>query len=153
MTEKGRDYRVEVEPYALTAEEQVRRWDDGDIVWTIEMGGLGPGYEQALQIAAIEAQRWLCRNVPRPPRALWLGEPGSTPEARRAAWAEIDRGLDAELRSLGLGLSDAQAGAAKQIATQFWMRGPRAALEEARARLILVSDDWPRVRRRRDEAA
>ena len=32
---------------AVDAAEQLRRWDAGDSIWTVEMGGLGPGYEQA----------------------------------------------------------------------------------------------------------
>src|SRR5271166_5092790 len=42
---------------APDAKEQLRRWDNGDSIWSIEMGGFGPGYEQALQICAIEIVR------------------------------------------------------------------------------------------------
>lgn len=43
--------------YATDAGEQLRRWDSGDPIWTIEMGGMGPGYEQAIQVLAIEIVR------------------------------------------------------------------------------------------------
>ena len=40
-----------------TAAELVAAWDRGDLVPTIEMGGLGPGYEQAIQVLMIELLR------------------------------------------------------------------------------------------------
>ena len=42
---------------ADTAREQVERWDAGQSIWTLEMGGMGPGYEQAIQVLAIEITR------------------------------------------------------------------------------------------------
>jgi hypothetical protein len=40
-----------------TAAEALARWDDGKTVWTVEMGGLGPGYEQAIHVTAFELIR------------------------------------------------------------------------------------------------
>ena len=40
-----------------TVKEALVQWDNGGTLWTVEMGGLGPGYEQAIQIGTIE----LCR--------------------------------------------------------------------------------------------
>ena len=42
---------------APTAQEQLKRWDEGRSIWTISMGGLGPSYEQAIQVLAIEIVR------------------------------------------------------------------------------------------------
>lgn len=36
-------------PIPETCEEALARWDAGETVFTAEMGGLGPGYEQAIQ--------------------------------------------------------------------------------------------------------
>src|SRR5690349_6978437 len=41
------------ESYGKDAAVWVARFDEGRSVWSIEMGGLGPGYEQALQITAV----------------------------------------------------------------------------------------------------
>jgi hypothetical protein len=32
-------------------------WDDGKMIWSLAMGGLGPGYEQAIQTMAVEFTR------------------------------------------------------------------------------------------------
>lgn len=40
-----------------TIKELIDAWDKGEIITSIELGGLGPGYEQALQIAAVEFAR------------------------------------------------------------------------------------------------
>lgn len=45
------------ELYAENVTEQIRRWDEGKTIFTIELGGLGPGYEQTIQVAAIEFSR------------------------------------------------------------------------------------------------
>lgn len=42
---------------AQDAREQLRQWDGGGAIWSIEIGGLGPGYEQAIQVLAIEIVR------------------------------------------------------------------------------------------------
>lgn len=44
---------------ALTAEEILAKWDANETLWSVELGGLGPGYEQAIQAGAMEALRWL----------------------------------------------------------------------------------------------
>lgn len=43
--------------HPVTAEDALKRWDDGRTVFTIEMGGLGPAYEQAIQILVFEMIR------------------------------------------------------------------------------------------------
>lgn len=40
-----------------TNEEVLAAWDKGEPVWTIEMGGMGPGYEQCIQIMVFEMLR------------------------------------------------------------------------------------------------
>jgi hypothetical protein len=88
-----------------TATELVEAWDRGEIVWTISMGGLGPGYEQALQIAAVEFAR--------------AGKDMSRTENDKADAERFD-GICSEVMKtiddkLG-GLSGAQYGAAKWLA-------------------------------------
>lgn len=55
-----------------TARELVSQWDSGETIWSIEMGGLGPGYEQAIQILAVEITRDnLDKQVPNPAPSDW----------------------------------------------------------------------------------
>ena len=57
-TRKQQEIYQKKEIYGKDAKEWLKRWDEGKAVWSIEMGGLGPGYEQALQIAAVEVLRY-----------------------------------------------------------------------------------------------
>src|SRR5581483_2130454 len=43
------EYR-ETQLYGTNAADWLARWDAGRAVWSIEMGGLGPGYEQCIHI-------------------------------------------------------------------------------------------------------
>ena len=43
--------------YPKTNKEALERWDKGDSLFTISMGGMGPGYEQCIHIVAMETIR------------------------------------------------------------------------------------------------
>lgn len=86
------------------------KWDAGEIVWTIEMGGLGPGYEQCIQLMAAEMLRVL----------LERGMPEDD-EARRKLLTELPAVEK-------LGPTGAQWGAAANLAMNFYRRGPEVAL-------------------------
>lgn len=112
------------------------KWDAGEPIWTVELGGFGPGYEQAIQIAAVEMAR----------DHLTIG----LPEDKEQASKEWDRLCSETLRkhdkNLG-GLSGAQYGAAKWLAYQ-WVHngGPDRLIERAKkqgADTILVSKAFP----------
>ncbi len=107
--------------YGADAADLLTRWDEGKPVFTVEMGGLGPGYEQALQIAMFEILRDLLdRN---PDSSAWQDkEPWATER-------EIIE-TNAMPRVRELGLSGAQWGAAMSLAAALYMRGPRAAMKE-----------------------
>lgn len=124
---------------ADTAAEQLERWDAGEIIWTLEMGGLGPGYEQAIQILAIEIVRdEIGKELPPPSTPLhgWAD----------ATAARIDRKLPDGRYSCG-GFSGAQVGAAKWLAYQWLHIGPAALLEKTfdKMRSIRVDRFWPRA--------
>jgi hypothetical protein len=113
-----------------TVQELLARWDAGETIWSIEIGGLGPGYEQAIQVLMVELVRDL-KDQPLP-----TDETFST-------WgdATVSR-INKDCR----GFSGAQVGAAKQIAYKFLKLGPAAALSTVPSdRKILVSNHWPRV--------
>jgi hypothetical protein len=128
----------EADRYGKDAAEWLRRWDEEGHVWSIEMGGLGPGYEQALQIAAVEMLRWmLATNVD---TASWETEEGYSKFRE-----ERDAALFKNEIIKQLGLSGAQWGAAGNLATNIYTRGPAVCFadEAVNDRLIQVSKSFP----------
>lgn len=129
---------TENEPWGLkpakTAQEQLERWDKGWGIWSIEMGGLGPGYEQAIQVCAIEIVR---DQISHPP-----------PEGSLRDWADqtIAR-IDSDLG----GLTGAQVGAAKFLAYQWLKFGPAECLKQiSEDRHIQVSNGWPTIKNKKN---
>lgn len=123
----------------LTPEQWLAKWDAGEVVPTIEMGGLGPGYEQAIQITAAEILRLLIEE----------GAPRDDGDELTRWWAE-HRDIFTEVilnRPVvdQLGITGAQWGAAMNLAANIYRRGTEvlqgAELEDRR---IQVSRDFPR---------
>ena len=112
--------------YATDAREQLRRWDAGDLIWTIELGRLGPGYEQAIQVLVIEIVR---DEIDKPlPVEGSLQEWGNATVTRICGWA----------------YSVAQVGAAKQLAYHWLRDGVAVTLEGVPSdRHIQCSKAWP----------
>ena len=115
-------------------QEALEAWDSGAPVWSVEMGGLGPGYEQAIQITAFEMLKYMHEN------------PFDYEEANEEKWEvyrdQIDLGIKDKINVLGL--SGAQHGAALNIAACFIRQGYRKALDSAgKDRGILVSKNFP----------
>lgn len=129
------------EPYPATAREYVEQWDKGGTVWTIELGGLGPGYEQAIQMLVVE----LCRdNLDKP----------LPPKDDKAAWRKWGEETVTRTDKGAGGYSGAQVGAAKSLAVKYLSEGPRALFarfvaeqgqDVANERMTQVSSFWPRV--------
>lgn len=96
----------------------VAAWDHGELVPSIAMGGLGPGYEQAIQILAMEMLR--------------AGDSARF-EAVADEWSE----------RLG-GLTGAMVAAAKNLAANVLRKGmQRCRREVPEDRHILVSRNFP----------
>lgn len=102
-----------------TCEEAVARWDAGLPVFTVEMGGLGPSYEQAIHIAAFELVRYL------------LYKPMPEKNAAEDEHAAFAKDLHVVLADLRMGLSSAQAGAAINVACVTKRNGWRKAVRMA----------------------
>lgn len=118
-----------------TITEVVQKWDAGEPIQAIEMGGLGPGYEQAIQILIVE----LLRDND--------GKPLPDPESDEAkTWG--DDTVNRVNGWPGCGFSGAQVGAARGVAFRMLSQGYEATLDEMREhdkdRLILASRTWPR---------
>lgn len=124
------------ELYGTTATDIIERWDAGRSIWSIVMGGLGPGYEQAIQIAAVEMLReWIAME---PDRVAMRGD----------RWKDIRDDCEARLKGNPvmdrLGLSGAQWGAAMQLSTAWYLDGPRKTLLRVKDdRRIQVSKPFP----------
>lgn len=126
----GSEPAISLHPQSL--EEAIEWWDSGKSLFSVEMGGLGPGYEQALQIAAMELIREFKNHV-----IDWKNE-----EKVKQFNQEINdyhNGIITKLR-----LSGAQFGAAKSILCVFlrngWEKGIEMAPEDRR---IQISKNFP----------
>jgi hypothetical protein len=128
----------QIEMYGADAADWLRRWDAGKGVWSIEMGGLGPGYEQCIHITCAEILRWLLEH--KPEASKW---------SDKQAWnTDRDRIQEYSFKNpviKALGLSGAQWGAALELACQFYNRGPRAVMNDdgVKDRHIQVQKHFP----------
>lgn len=119
--------------YPKTAREALEKWDTGESIFTVEMGGLGPGYEQVIHIACFELIRDnLNRKLP----------PEKTSEKWYPNWG------DKTFKRINgkLGMSGAQAGVAKSMAYQYLKYGYAHMIEKApKDRHIQVSKHFPEL--------
>lgn len=119
-TEAEQIEHAAIEAYGRDAADLLSRWDEGRGVWSIEMGGFGPGYEQAVQIAAFEVLRHLLNG------------------------GDIEKTDNVLLSLEYLGLSGSQWGAARSLARAFHLNGPRKVHEDCKPdRHIQVSKHFP----------
>lgn len=128
----------EIDTYGADAADWLKRWDEGKSVWSVEMGGLGPSYEQCIHITAAEILRHLLERTYEP-------ETWDDREAWERDRKEIETAGLANVRISALGLSGAQWGAALNLALQFYRRGPRAVMTDERVkdRHIQVQRTFP----------
>lgn len=125
--------------YGENAQDWLNRWDADQDVWSIEMGGLGPGYEQAIQIAAAELLRFmLAKNYD---ADFWEDK-----EIAKKHGDEI-RAASYENEAIKkLGLSGAQFGAAMNLASCLYRNGPIAVMKDKQVkdRHIQVRKNFPK---------
>jgi hypothetical protein len=120
----------------LNFKEAAKRWTNGQSVWSVEMGGIGPGYEQCIQTIIFEAlSKW-------PKETFDLDVDGKTYPTAFNEWFEpIVSDLDKSF-----GFSGAQVGAAKTVVWQFLKYGYAEMMAKApKDRKILVSRKFPSV--------
>lgn len=137
-TEAEQKEHAEIESYGRDAADWLARWDDGRSVWSISMGGIGPGYEQAVQITTAEVLRELLTE--KYSTDLWEDS-----DIFQADGAKIDAVLFSSPTIERLGLSGAQVGGAKNLALMLFRNGPRGVMADKRVkdRHILVSKNFP----------
>lgn len=128
----------------LTCHDLVKLWDEDKPVSVVEMGGLGPGYEQCIQIVTVELVRLFKDNPGFSSRSVW----DSLPEQERTNLkAEFDLACHEIDRAHKIQLSGAQASAAMNQAYHFLLDGYGASLKQMREvdpeRITLASKNFP----------
>ena len=130
--------KQEADSYGVNAADWLSRWDAGKTVWSIEMGGLGPGYEQAIQITVAEILRHLLDAAY-----------NSSDWGDNEKWARdqelIERASFDNETIHRLGLSGAQYGAALSLATKLYGSGPIQVMKDdaVKDRHIQVCKNFP----------
>lgn len=139
-------YTIRNKPTAeITTEEMLAAWDAGGAVWSVEMGGIGPGYEQCIQVLAVELVRALL-----PMRDVMKGvDWGGDKKGAERCYKQVDKEIAEPVVSRldkTLGFSGAQVGAAKNLAWNIVRNGWGAAVSDpvVKDRLIKVSKEFPR---------
>ncbi len=125
--------------YPETAQDWLSKWDAGERVWSVEMGGIGPWYEQIIQITVAEILRALL--------ALDIDKNKFDCDSvyNRECWESVASYHSVSDTMEKLHLSVMQFGAAKNLATNFFFRGPFVSLSDVavKDRKILVSKSFP----------
>ena len=124
--------------YGETAADWLKRWDKGDTCWTIEMGGLGPGYEQCIHIVCAEVLRFMLTKQ-------YDASKWSDTKAWKHDSDEIEAMSHENKIIKALGLSGAQWSAGLHIAAKLYLNGPRMIMTDERVkdRHIQVSRTFP----------
>jgi len=144
-TEEEQKEKSEIDIYGADAADWLKRWDEGLLVWTIEMGGLGPGYEQCIHITCAEILRIMLTKG-------YDSSKWDDIETWKKDREEIEQMSDKNPIIKALGLSGAQWGAALNLAGHFYRRGPRTVMKDERTknRRIQVERTFPESGERRN---
>ena len=123
-----------------TNEEALAEWDRGGSVWSCELGGLGPGYEQCIQIMGFEFLREMLANP-----FDYEGK-ADDKDVWRAYVKDIESAPGPKAIIEKLGPSGAQFGAAMNIASVFARKGYAKGMETVpEDRRIQVSKTFPSI--------
>lgn len=122
-----------MEKITKTWQEAVKDWNENHPVWSAELGGIGPAYEQAIQVLLFEIMtKWGDKPLPPP-------EGDNYPIEYTKHVDEIVHELDERC-----GFSGAQVGIAKGTAWQFMKYGYAHMMNKLEPdRHILVSKRFP----------
>lgn len=132
-TEAEEEQHRKEQSYGKDCADLIRKWDEGH-AWSIELGGLGPGYEQCIQIMGFEMLRYLVDNNV----VIDWDDETSVKTAYEAAEESIKPIISK------LGVSGGQFGAARNLAAVFYRNGPIKAMEMAPDdRRIQVGPNFP----------
>lgn len=138
MEQKIGDRIVGSEPiislHPQTLDEAIEWWDEGKGLFSVELGGLGPGYEQAIQVAGME----LIREFKDKFGSIDWEDEDDVKQINKAV-SDFRNDVIKKLR-----LSGAQFDAAKNMAFVFIRHGWEKGLEMApKDRHIQISKNFP----------
>lgn len=120
--------------YPKTAREALKKWDSGESIFTVEMGGLGPGYEQVIHVATFE----IIRDN--------MGKKLPSKKISKEWWPNWGNDTLHRINNKLGGMSGAQAGAAKDLAYKYLKYGYAHMIEKApNDRHIQVSKNFPKL--------
>lgn len=111
-----------------TAQEWIAAFDRGEVIESVSMGGMGDGYESAIQSCAVEIVRRLC--------------PHTVPKEREqfTKLVNLSESEAVALLDATHGFSGAQVGAAKNLSAIIWRRGLDS-FKEVSDRIIKIRKD------------
>ncbi|MCH8285282.1 hypothetical protein IIB79_01980 [candidate division KSB1 bacterium] len=112
------------ELYPETAKLAVEAWDRGERVWTVDMSGMGSGYEGSIQLTMFELLRAFHSHPIITNRKEWTEEEGEK------AMDDLNKETLKINRKFQLGLSGAQAGEARAAAIKYSRWGYRHMVEK-----------------------
>lgn len=117
----------------LTCKDAVKYWDAKQTIPSVEMGGIGPSYEQCIQIGTIEVVRY------------WLDKL----DKDISNWKRFSEVTEKQVLhkindNLG-GLSGAQAGAIMNLSFKYLTDGWSKTLHDNKDRMIMISKFWPKT--------
>jgi len=127
-----------VDTYGANVEDWLARWDADKTVWSVELGGLGPSYEQAIQITVAELVRIQINKAY-----------NHTNWDDKTKWQKDRDDIETTAFTVPaiekLGLSGSQFGAAMNMSTRLYSQGPIKLLSnpEVKDRLIMVQKYFP----------
>lgn len=123
-----------------TNEDALAAWDRGEPVWTCDQGGMGPGYEQCIQIMGFEILRAMLSHP-----VNWDELTGESGRDKWRAYRDMIDGLPEVKKVVShLSPSGAQHGAAMNIASVFARNGYAGGMEMVpQDRRIQVSKNFP----------
>ena len=135
-----------------TNEQALEAWDNNELIWSCSMGGLGPGYEQCIQLMGFEMLRAMLADMPDSWEKLTPEDRDSAEvkDEKRKRWEAFKdkienvpavKALIKQLRPSG-----AQFGAAINIASVFARNGYSRGMELVpEDRRIQVQKKFPQV--------
>lgn len=128
------NYGKDHEFHRLAAKVWVEEWEAGSKTVTIAMGGLSSKYERGIQEMVFVVARWLVDHEP------------TFEDRATETWEDTMARLrkDTDQRAAELGLSDAQMGAAVNLAFSVYRNGlVQLAEDEFRDRRLVIWKDAP----------
>jgi hypothetical protein len=128
----------EIDTYGADAADWLKRWDEGRTVFTLEMGGLGPSYEQCIHITCAEIVRQMLH-------AKYDATRWQDADVWKHDRTEVEAVMHDRQAISKLGLSGSQFGAALSLASCIYRDGPRAVLTNpaVKDRHIQVCRNFP----------